>query len=171
VSRRLYTHKSVRYSYSYDIDDVCSLFSNTGLHPQTVRAWIKNGLKTVDSGRPILIYGDDLISYLKTQNSKNKCKTEFDEFFCMKCKDARNIFRNKIVIEHKNNFLKANGYCRECKTSMYKSYKMEDFPQLRKNFSLVDVLELYDCVSNTDKTHLHAHKESNTNESLQGNLF
>jgi len=171
VSRRLYPHKSVRYWYAYDIDDICSLFSNLGLHPQTVRKWVKNGLRTIGQGRPTLIYGYDLIAYLKEQNSKSKCKTEFNQIFCMKCQDARHIFQRNIMLEHKNGYLRAIGHCRECKTLMYKSYKMEALPQLKRIFCLVDVLELYDCADNTDKTHLSLPKESETNESLQGSLF
>ncbi len=70
MSKRLYSHRYVKYWYAYDIDDICALFSKTGLHPQTVRAWIKRGLKVIGSGRPTLIYGNDLIMYLKEQNTK-----------------------------------------------------------------------------------------------------
>ncbi len=60
-----------------------------------------------------------------------------------------------------------SGHCRECKTSMFKSYKMTDFDQLKKIFSLADVLELYDCANTTDKTHFHAREETSANESSQ----
>ncbi len=167
MSKRLYSHNKVRYWYSYDVDDICSLFSDTKLHPQTVRKWIKNGLKTIDKGKPALIYGYDLITYLKKNNTKNKCKTEFDQLFCMRCQDARYIFQKKITINQENNSLSVNGLCRVCKTSMHQNYKIADYSQLKKIFSLVDVLQLYDCLDTTDKTHLHAQKETSANESLQ----
>lgn len=171
MSKRLYSHKRVRYWYAYDIDDICTVFSDLGLHPQTVRAWVKNGLKIIDSGKPTLIYGNDLISFLKKKNSQNKCSTEFDQLYCMKCQDARPVFRNMVIVEHKNKFLKVQGHCRACKTSMFKSYKMETFPELRKTFTLVDVLELYDPTLTTDKAHIETQEVTTLNESDQGSLF
>jgi ribosomal protein S27E len=171
VSKRLYPHKRVRYWYGYDIDDICTLFSDLGLHPQTVRKWIKNGLKTMDAGKPALVYGHDLIAYLKKNNNANKCKTAFDEIYCMGCQDARPVFRNKIAVEQKSQFLKVQGACRECKKPMFKNYKLSDFPALRQKFTLVGVLELYDFEATTDKTHIHAQEPNTANESMQGELF
>ena len=171
MSRRLYSHKRVRYWYAYDIDEVCALYADLGLHSQTVRKWIKNGLKTIDAGKPALIYGHDLIAYLKKHNQANKCKTAFDEFFCMACQDARSILRNEIAIEQKSQFLKVQGICRTCKGKMFKNYKLLDFAELRKRFQLVDVSQLYDCSSPTDKTHIPSQEESLPSESLQGDLF
>ncbi len=171
MSKRLYPHKRVRYWYAYDIDDICALFSDLGLHPQTVRKWIKNGLQAMDAGKPALVYGHDLIAYLKKNNSANKCKTAFDEMYCMRCQDARPVFRNKIAVEQKTQFLKVQGACRECKNPMFKNYKLSDFPALRQKFTLVGVLELYDFETPTDKTHIHAQEQNTASESTQGELF
>lgn len=118
MSKRLYPHRQVKYWYAYDIDDICSTFSDLGLHPQTVRKWMKGGLKTIDNGKPTLVYGNDLILFLRARNTESKCVTAFDELFCMKCQDARPIFQNKIVMKQKKRFLTVNGLCRECKTQM-----------------------------------------------------
>ena len=171
MSKRLYPHKRVRYWYAYDIDDICALFSDLRLHPQTVRKWIKNGLNTIDAGKPALVYGHDLIAYFKKSNNNNKCKTAFDEMYCMGCQDARHIFRNKVSVEQKSQFLKVQGVCRECKNPMFKNYKLADFLALRNKFTLVGVSELYDFEASTDKTHIHAQEQSTTNESMQGELF
>lgn len=171
MSRRLYSHKRIKYWHTYDIEEICQTFSYAKLHEQTVRRWVKNGLKTIDRGKPVLIYGYDLIEYLKKHNNKNKYCTEFDNMFCMKCQDARPILRNKVQLEHKNGFLMAKGYCRECKTLMYKSYKVDDYPQLKKNFSLVDVLQLYDCNTSASKTQIDANINCAGNESLQMEMF
>lgn len=171
MSKRLYSHRQVRYWYTYNIEDICTLFSDVGLHAQTVRKWIKNGLNTIDTGKPVLVYGYDLIAYLKKNNASNKCKTAFGEMYCMGCQDARPIFRNKIAVEQKSQFLKVQGICRECKKSMFKNYKLSNFPVLRKKFTLVDVSQLYDFDVPTDKTHIHTQDEMHINESLQMDLF
>lgn len=171
MSKRLYSHKKVRYSHAYDVDEICTLFSDLGLHAQTVRKWIKNGLKTIDKGKPALIYGNDLITYLKKHNNKNKCSTAFDEFFCMSCQDARPTFQNQITVKQKESFLQVQGICRQCKTRMFKNYKLVDLPELKRKLKLVDVLELCDGVSTSSKTHLQVQERIAESESLQGELF
>lgn len=166
MSNKLYSHKPVKYWYAYTVEDISALYSKLTLHPQTIRGWVKNGLNTIDSGKPALIYGNDLIVFLKSQNSKNKCKTAFDEMFCMKCKDARNLFQRKAAIKPKAKNLFVSGHCRECKTVMFKSYKMNDLPKLKRTFLVVGVLELYDCKVPPCKTHLQAHDVTPLNESL-----
>jgi hypothetical protein len=171
MSKRLYPHNRVRYWFAYDIDEICTTFSDLGLHPQTVRKWRKNGLKTIDGGKPALIYGNDLIVFLKDKNTENKCITEFDQLFCMACKDARHVFQNKIIAKQKQTLLKVSGLCRKCKTTMFQNYKLSDFPRLRKSFDLVEVLELYDCEHGSGKTHVAPRIETTINESAQGSLF
>ena len=171
MSKRLYSHNRVRYWFAYDVDDICTAFSDLGLHPQTVRKWIKKGLKTIDGGKPALIYGNDLIVFLREKNTENKCTTEFDQLFCMACKDARYVFQKKIIVDQKNSLLKVSGLCRECKTTMFQNYKLDDISRLRKIFELVEVLELYDCEHTSDKTHIASLKESTINESAQWSLL
>ena len=165
MSKRIYPYGSIKYWLTYDIDDVCDLYSDCGLHPQTVRTWIRKGLKTIDNSRPTLFYGYDLIAFIKSQNLKNKCKTSFDEMFCMSCKDARNIFKRNITMNQKNNFLQVSGLCRSCKKPMFKNYKMDDFQKLKRTFHKVDVLELYDCDKSSCKTHLSASLDTPASES------
>lgn len=173
MSKRSYPHNRVRYWYAYELDEICALFSHKDkpVHIQTVRAWMKNGLKAIDKSRPTLIYGNNLIEYLKKKNSSGKCKTEFDQMFCMKCKDARPVYQNKIVLALNENKLKAQGLCRTCKTKMNKGYKIDDSQRLRRTFVTVDVLQLSDCSNPPSKTHLCAQVIVPLNESSQLSLF
>jgi len=147
------------------------LFSDLGLHPQTVRKWIRDGLKTIDAGKPALVFGCDLIAHLKKNNNASKRKTAIDEMFCMGCQDARPIFRNKISVGQNAQFLKVQGVCRGCKRLMFKNYKLSDFSALRNKFTLVGVSELYDFAASTDKTHIPAQMRKARSESMQGDLF
>ena len=171
MSKRLYPHNRVRYWYAYDLDEICALFSDTGLHIQTVRAWVKNGLKTIDGGKPMLIYGYDLIAYIKSQNDKGKCETAFDQFYCFKCHDARPVSQNKITVEFKNKFIKSCGHCRTCKTKMFKNYKADDYGALKRKFQVVDVLELYDCSIPSVKTHIQEQVKALPSESSLGTHY
>lgn len=171
MSRRLYPHKRLRYWKSYDIDEICRLFADKKLHAQTVRSWVKAGLKTIDNSRPILIYGDDLITFLKNRNDQNKCPTAFDELYCPHCRDARNVFRNRIVVEQKGKFLSVKGQCRECKSRMFQNYSLGSLPKLRKKFKLVEESELDGCASPSDNTHLEVDDKSAESESGEWRLL
>jgi len=119
----------------------------------------------------MLIYGNDLIEYLKANNNQNKCKTAFDEMYCMKCQDVRPVLGRKVSVEQKDKFLKVQGVCRTCKARMFKNYKLSDFPDVRRTFRLVDVLELYDSTTGSDKTHLLDQDDTPQCEPIQGSLF
>lgn len=171
MSKRLYPHSRVRYWYTYDIEEVCDLFNDLGLHPQTVRSWLKDNLKSIDGGRPRLIHGNDLIVFLKKRNHQHKCVTQLNQLYCMGCGDAQFVFKNMVFIEQNQNLLKVQARCRVCKSIMHKNYKIEALPELRKAFKLVDVSELYDPTFGTDKTQFDARDETPSNESEQGSLF
>jgi hypothetical protein len=172
MSRRLYPHRRIKYWYVYDIDDICIVFSDLGLHDQTVRKWItQGGLKTIDGGKPKLIYGNDLIIYLKAQNSKGKCKTAFDQFYCMKCQDACPVFQNLVFVKQGTQVLHVQARCRVCKGKMFKNYSLDVLSDIRVIFKLVDVSELYDCSDPSVKTHIEASTQSTVNESGQLSLL
>jgi hypothetical protein len=171
MSRRLYPHNRVSYCFAYEIDEICKLYADFNLHPQTVRKWVRNGLKTIDNGKPILIFGKHLIDFLRSNNQSNKHKTEPDQMFCMFCQDARYIFQKKIHIEQKYKVLIVQGACRACKTKMFKNYKMEALATLKKEFKLCGLSELYDCSVSSDKTHLQDNADVHQSESDQLDLF
>ena len=108
---------------------------------------------------------------MKNSNSKNKCSTAFDEFYCMKCHDARKAYRNEISVVQEVSFLRVKSTCRDCKSTMNKSYKIEKFPLLRKNFSVVGVSELYDCTKPSNKTHISPNVKGHANEPCIGHQY
>lgn len=169
MGKRLYRYDNLKYWWSYDLEEISTIM---GVHVQTVRAWIKDeGLRTIDNTQPLLVYGLHLIQFIKKQNDKGKCKTLFDQIYCMSCKDARPAFQNNIAIEPRPSGLCAKAVCRTCKSKMNKTYKLIDFQKLKRTFNVVDVSKLYDCEHSTDKTHIHNNIKSNQSESLQQELF
>ena len=46
-----------------------------GTHRNTVRAWLKAGLKAIDGSRPVLILGSELRRFLDERRAKRKCPT------------------------------------------------------------------------------------------------
>lgn len=73
----------------YDVQDAAEAL---GVTPQTVRLWIKDGLPTLNSSRPILIMGFHLRDYIENRFKKTKHKLALGEFYCMRCRVARKPF-------------------------------------------------------------------------------
>ncbi|WP_244896785.1 helix-turn-helix domain-containing protein [Vibrio panuliri] len=59
----------IKSNRNYTVIDVSE---SLGVHPKTVRNWIKVGLPIVDCKRPLLINGADLKAYLR-KNVKQLC--------------------------------------------------------------------------------------------------
>lgn len=71
---------------NYTVEEVAQLFE---VHRNTVRQWIKHGLPTTDSRRPMLVLGRDLATYLQARRAKNKRRCEPGEIYCLRCRAPR----------------------------------------------------------------------------------
>ena len=68
---------------SYTIDEVARTL---GVHRNTVRHWIKAGLRVIDDKRPILILGSDLAGYLLRRREARRQPCRAGQMFCLKCR-------------------------------------------------------------------------------------
>jgi hypothetical protein len=86
MKKRYPNYRLVKIHRNYTVEDVVDLF---GVHPNTVRNWMKCGLPIIDGGRPFLILGGDLADFLKAFRSRNKKPTPSGQIFCLRCKTHR----------------------------------------------------------------------------------
>jgi transposase len=72
VGNRLPNPRLVKLHRNYSVEDVARLF---GLHKNTVRVWLKQGLEPIDDRRPKLILGWELSRFLyeRRQRGKQSC--------------------------------------------------------------------------------------------------
>ena len=173
MSGKTYHLNKIKYWLCYDIDAICRL---CGIHPKTALAWLKKGLEAIDNKKPILVYGYNLKAFLGNLNKLNKSSTSFEEMFCMKCKEPRSPLKKQIQLEQfEQKLLKTKAICQTCKTRMNKPYKLEDLPQLKRIFNVVQLLELYDSKTPTSNTPFFDQEKSSKKESekeqFQGDFF
>ena len=83
MGKRHPNHRRVKTHRSYTVEEVASLF---GIHKNTVRHWIKNGLTSIDSKRPMLILGSDLVEFLQIRRTRNKQTCKPGELYCVRCR-------------------------------------------------------------------------------------
>lgn len=168
---RNYPLRRIRYWYAYDVDEVCSLYKDMNLHPQTVLCWIKNGLLVADNSKPFLIMGQHLKDFLGERNKSQKHKTAVQELFCMSCRDVKKAYKRQVQITKQGHLHNMKAHCPDCKSIMNKGIKLESYPEIKKFYAVVDVLQLYDCTTPPDNTHLPAQVETPSSEPVQGELF
>jgi hypothetical protein len=168
---RNYPLKRIRYWYAYDIDEVCALYKDTRLHPQTVLGWIKNGLPTADGVKPFLIMGHQLTEFLGNRNKTQKHKTQIHEIFCRPCRDIKTPYKKQVQITKHGYLHNMKAICPDCKRIMNKGISLEHYPAIKKFYAVVDVLQLYDCEVAPVTTHLPAQVPAQHSEPVQGELF
>ncbi len=56
------------------------------VHENTIRNWIKWGLKPIDNNRPMLITGAEFIRFLTQQRAARKRPCQPHELYCLRCR-------------------------------------------------------------------------------------
>lgn len=114
---------------TYTVEEVATLF---GIHRNTVRQWVKNGLATNDGRRPMLILGRDLAAYVHAKRARNKKPCRLGEIYCVRCRSPRNPAGNmadyRPVSMGLGNLI---GICPSCETMMYRRVNLAKLEQIR----------------------------------------
>lgn len=116
MAKRLQNPRLAKIHRSYKIDEVANLYNT---HKNTVHNWIKSGLSTCDTKRPIMILGTDLNVFHAKQRIKNKNPCKPNEIYCMKCKIPKtpisDLVQYQPINEKTGNLI---GICSACETRM-----------------------------------------------------
>jgi hypothetical protein len=92
-----------------------------GVHKNTVRAWLKQGLPTIDRQRPRLILGSSLAEFLRNRRSKPKVVCGPGEFYCVRCRAPRRPalgMADYLPVSLLSGNLR--GICPECQTLIHR---------------------------------------------------
>jgi hypothetical protein len=83
MGKRHPNYRLVKIHRSYTVEEIAKLF---GVHKNTVRRWVKDGLATTDDKRPMLILGHVLVAFLRARRTKNKQTCKPGEVYCVRCR-------------------------------------------------------------------------------------
>jgi hypothetical protein len=83
MGKRHPNYRLVKIHRSYTVEEIAKLF---GVHKNTVRRWVKDGLATTDDKRPMLILGHVLVAFLRARRTKNKQTCKPGEIYCVRCR-------------------------------------------------------------------------------------
>lgn len=94
MPKRTPNHRLVKRGRTYTVEEVAVLL---GSHRNTVRHWLKNGLKTLDDRRPVLVHGLDLADFLKERRTRSKRPCGAGEIYCLRCRVPRPPAGNVVM--------------------------------------------------------------------------
>jgi excisionase family DNA binding protein len=109
---------------SYTVEEIATLY---GVHRNTVRQWIKAGLRVVDDRRPVLVLGAALAGYLRNRRALNKRPCRPGEIYCVRCREPRapagGLVRYHPLTPTRGSLV---GTCPACAVGLYRSVSVAD---------------------------------------------
>lgn len=104
--------RRVRVRCSYSVPEIVALL---GVHENTVRRWLKNGLESIDGKSPTLVHGAELRRYLDFRARSRKQRCNPDEMYCLSCRSPRlPILGSVHVADLNDKTVRLVGACCTC---------------------------------------------------------
>ncbi|MDD2919316.1 helix-turn-helix domain-containing protein [Rhodoferax sp.] len=118
MSKRHPNPRLAKIHRNYSVEEIATLY---GVHKNTVRNWVKDGMPTNDDRRPMLILGRDLFAFLQAKRVKNKRPCQPGEIYCVRCrttqKPAGAMAEYQPLTGTSGNLV---GICPSCESMMYR---------------------------------------------------
>jgi hypothetical protein len=153
-------YNMIKTHYSYTFREIEDLLN---VHTRTIQVWRKHGLMVIDeSSKPFLVDGIELKRFLKAKKMSKKVKLGPLEFYCTKCRGARQSITNFIkimpsekIIGKDKKAVMIRGKCNVCGCNIYRfssDKKIDDFDKLLTMSSPCSLIliEKADPFHNTD---------------------
>jgi len=86
MASRRHSPRRAKSHFSYTISQAADLY---GVHRQTVRHWLTNGLQPNKGGRPVLIHGTELNRFHDSRRAAGKHPCGPGELYCLGCRAPR----------------------------------------------------------------------------------
>lgn len=143
-----FNYRLVKIHRSYTVEEVAQLF---GTHKNTVRRWIKSGLPTSDSKRPLLILGRELSGFLQKRRAKNKRPCGPGEIYCVRCRvpkrPAGEMAEFRPITQTLGNLA---GICPDCDTMIHRRVSLPKLSLIQGNLNIT-FAEAQEQVSKSNK--------------------
>jgi excisionase family DNA binding protein len=129
MASRQPNYRLVKIHRNYMVEEVAKLLT---VHRNTVREWIKRGLPTIDSRRPLLIRGRELSGFLLARRMKGKQPCRPGEIYCVRCRVPRapagDMAEYRPLAGNYGNLI---GICPCCETMIYRRVNVSRLSEVR----------------------------------------
>lgn len=114
----------IKIHRSYSVEEAARAL---GAHKNSVRGWIKKGLPVVDGGRPVLILGHELRTYLERKRKAGKRPCPPGTIYCLKCRDPRVPALGMVEYVPRNAATgNLTALCETCGTTLFRCTRRGD---------------------------------------------
>ena len=107
-----------------------------GVSTRTIGNWTRDGLPLLDASHPPLIRGDDLRDYITAQRADRKVKTDFYEFYCLRCRKGRAPAAEMADCKIEGNKAMLTALCSVCEGVVCKPISLASLPEIRAKLDL-----------------------------------
>jgi hypothetical protein len=124
----------VKLYRNYSVEDIARLF---GIHKNTVRSWLKQGLAAIDDRRPTLVTGQELSRFLHERRQKAKQSCGPGRIYCIACR-APKVPAGKMVECTPTGPLAGNlcGICPDCNRLIYRRVNLGKIDAIRGDLDI-----------------------------------
>ena len=114
---------------SYSVEEIARLFC---VHKNTVRAWLRQGLKTIDNQRPTVARGEAIRLFLEQRRAQTKCPCGPGRIYCLPCR-APKVPALKIAecVTTGNTTGTLQGICPDCGRMIYRRVNPQKIASVR----------------------------------------
>jgi hypothetical protein len=103
---------------SYSVEDTSRLFK---VHKNTVRRWLKQGMKPIDDQRPTLIRGDEIRRFLSERRVQAKRACGLGRIYCLPCRAPKVPAGNMAeCVATSDTAGTLQGICPDCDRMIYR---------------------------------------------------
>jgi hypothetical protein len=132
--RRPLDPRRVKTLRAYSVNDIVDLF---GVHPHTVRLWLKSGLAAIDNRRPTLILGTELHRFVTAKRTARKRSCPPGTIYCMKCREPRRPAGNMADLRQLSATTgDLEGICPVCDSMMHRRVSLARLEAIRGGLDL-----------------------------------
>jgi hypothetical protein len=125
--------KLVKIHRNYSVEEVGRLF---GLHKNTVRNWLKDGLEAIDKNRPILVHGKVLANFLTIRREKSRRPCPPGHLFCLPCRAPKPPAGNLVEFAPIDEAtVSVSAICPTCGRMMYRRASRRRLAEFSEEFT------------------------------------
>ena len=127
--------RAIRSARLYTADEAAKVVK---VSLQCIRKWLREGLPSLRTVRPLLIRGCDLRSWIEARKkAKKRVRLEPHEFYCVRCKTAKTPFGDMIdCCDNNVRSLRLSALCPTCDGTMKRFSRRADLPFLARVFEI-----------------------------------
>jgi hypothetical protein len=124
----------VKLHRNYSVEEIARLF---GIHKNTVRSWVKQGLEPIDGRRPTLILGRELSRFLQERRHKAKQPCGPGRIYCIACRAPKTPAGNMAdCIPASTTVGNLCGICPDCQRLIYRRVNLVKIDAIRGNLEI-----------------------------------